>query len=389
MARGGKKKERKRFPVMPVAIGAVMLIAGFAIGLGARFALAPRDEPPRPAPQASAGPAPRPSRQPPMKVALPPDYEPARLPRAAQPVEPVEVRPPAEPPPLPRAADPYEWGHSHPPAEATPPAAPANDLAADAREVLAALNPPPALSDPSQPPWLRFAAAVPATGGRPMVAVVVDDLGVDRRRSERVLTLPGPLTTAFLPYARELGPQTQAARARGHELLVHVPMEPQDEAEDPGPEALRAAAGAEVIRQRLGQGLSRFGGFVGINNHMGSRFTSDAGAMRVLMSVLKEHGLMFLDSVTSERTVGRMTAREAGVPFVARDVFLDDRNDAEAVARQLDRLEETARRNGAAVAICHPRDITIDALSRWLPTLEAKGLVLVPLSAVARRNGGA
>ncbi|MBF0393152.1 MAG: divergent polysaccharide deacetylase family protein, partial [Alphaproteobacteria bacterium] len=229
----------------------------------------------------------------------------------------------------------------------------------------------------------------PMTAGRPMVVVVIDDLGLDRRRSERILALPGPLTTAFLPYARDLGAQTQAARARGHELLVHVPMEPQDEAEDPGPEALRAAAGPEAIRLRLGQGLSRFGGFIGINNHMGSRFTSDLAAMRVLMSVLKEHGLMFLDSVTSDRTVGRMAAREAGVPFVARDVFLDDKNDAEAVARQLDRLEESARRNGAAVAICHPRDITIDALARWLPTLEAKGLVLVPLSAVARRNGGA
>ncbi len=141
-------------------------------------------------------------------------------------------------------------------------------------------DPPPAI-----PAWERYAVAAPQRNGRPWVAIVVDDMGLDRSRSARVIALPGPLTLAFLPYARDLERQTAAARAAGHELLLHLPMEPEG-SENPGPDALRTDQDDQEILRRTVADLERFGSYVGVNNHMGSRFTRDARAMRPVMAEL-------------------------------------------------------------------------------------------------------
>ncbi len=252
--------------------------------------------------------------------------------------------------------------------------------------------PPPVFYDPGedgqQPAWLRYAVAVPdVPAGKPLIVVVIDDMGVDRKRTERIIALPGPLTTAFLPYAEGLPAMTASARARGHELLVHVPMEPlKMKGNNPGPGVLMVGQGDASIRERLNRDLSRFDSFVGINNHMGSRFTSDVEGMKVVADELRRRGLLFLDSVTSDKTVaGRMT-RQAGVPTVSRNIFLDNVNETGAVLQQLSQLEGTARKAGFAIAIGHPRDGTISALAQWLPTLKSKGFVLVPVSFLAKRQ---
>ena len=154
------------------------------------------------------------------------------------------------------------------------------------------------------PPWRKFAVAVPPADGRKQIAIVIDDAGIDRKRTARAIRLPGPLTISFLTYAEDLPRQTAAAHAAGHELLVHMAMEPTSKAVDPGPNVLRISDDARSIRNKLSLGLSRFGGYVGINNHMGSRFTADAAGMDVVMAMLHERGLMFLDSRTSGGTVG-------------------------------------------------------------------------------------
>ncbi|MEK9661746.1 MAG: divergent polysaccharide deacetylase family protein, partial [Alphaproteobacteria bacterium] len=125
-----------------------------------------------------------------------------------------------------------------------------------------------------------------------------------------------------------------------------------------------------------------FGSYVGINNHMGSRFTGEVEAMAPVMRALRARGLVYLDSRTSSRSAAPTAAHEAGVPVVVRDVFIDHERTSEAVASALATVEEVARRNGRAIAIGHPRDVTIAALTRWLPRLEANGFRLVPLSAI-------
>lgn len=236
--------------------------------------------------------------------------------------------------------------------------------------------------DATLPPWRRYAVAAPIADGRPRIAVVIDDMGVDRRTSERMVALPGPLTLSYLPYGRDLPAQTAAARARGHELLLHLPMEPENVHADPGPRALVLAQSAEERQRRLAANLARFDAYVGVNNHMGSRFTADAAAMGPVLAELKARGLLFLDSRTTSRSMGAKLARDMGLPYAERDIFLDNERDAAAIRRQLLAAEAQARRKGAAIVIGHPHPETVESLSIWLSELEDKGFVLVPLTAL-------
>src|SRR6266404_6030481 len=252
----------------------------------------------------------------------------------------------------------------------------------------AALRPPPALPPPpaAMPAWLRFAVPTPPAGSRPLVAIVLDDLGLDRARTAEAIRLRGPLTMSFMTYANDLGEQTEAARRGGHELFLHVPMEAVDRHADPGPRGLFTALSREENLARLRWGLGRLAGFVGINNHMGSKFTSDAHSMMPVMKELRARGLVFLDSRTSPSSAGIRLAVAYGVPHAARDVFLDDDQAPAAIATQLARLEQVARQQGSAVAIGHPHGATVAALKAWLPQLGEKGLALVPVSAVVRHR---
>lgn len=246
--------------------------------------------------------------------------------------------------------------------------------------------PPAALPDRGATPeaWRRYAVPVPPSDGRPRIAIVIDDLGIDQPRSRRALSLPSPLTLAFLPYGYNLDEMVAAARANGHEILVHVPMAPFDLAVDPGPNALQRELGPAEILRRLDWDLDRFGGYVGINNHMGSRFTADSESMALVIGELRRRGLIFMDSVTTRETKGFGLAARMGVPYAVRDVFLDHAIAPDAIRAQLARAEAIAREQGHAIAIAHPHDATLDALAEWIAEAEARGFQLVPVSALVR-----
>ena len=272
---------------------------------------------------------------------------------------------------------------------AAPPAPPASlDAIAPAAGPPAAAVGPPRPIRPEQrgeqAPWRRYAVAAPARAGRAAVAVVLDDLGLDRRRTARAIGLPGPLTLSFLPYAGELAQQAEAGRRAGHELMLHLPMEAESQRISPGPNALRTGLDPAELLDLLAWNLGRFNGYVGVNNHMGSRFTADARGMRTVLAELERRGLMFLDSRTSAHTVGYRLGAELGLPVAQRDVFLDNVLTADRVNDQLAEVERIAKRHGQAIAIGHPHDATLDALAEWLPHLEARGLVLVPITALVR-----
>lgn len=235
--------------------------------------------------------------------------------------------------------------------------------------------------------WRRNALPFRDLGGKPLIAIVIDDVGLDRPHSKRAWELPGPLTMSFLPYAKDLREQAKAARAHGHELMLHLPMEPSGRA-DPGPNALLVTLTDAELKQRVATALDSFDGYVGVNNHMGSRFTAFRPGMETVLRQFKARGLLFLDSRTTAQSVGDQLAQELGVPSVTRNVFLDDDGSAAAVRRQLAETEAVARRQGFAVAIGHPHEATIQALGEWLPTVAAKGFVLAPLSAVLRKRNG-
>lgn len=277
------------------------------------------------------------------------------------------------------------------PAAPEPESAPEPEPDPDLRTTLSAVpdpvpEPPVATVEEEalpEPAWVRYAVPTPPDADRPMVAIVIDDLGVNLSGTRGITALPGPLTLSFMTYAEDLERQTDAARAQGHELFLHFPMEPMSDSADPGPNALLTGLSAQEIEDRLAWGLDRFDGYVGVNNHMGSRFTGDAEGMELVLRELDQRGLIFLDSLTTGSSVGAEVAADFDIPFVARDVFLDNERDVAAIARTLQALEEKARADGTAIGIGHPYDETIEALRQWLPTLEGKGITLAPVSAIA------
>jgi uncharacterized protein len=234
--------------------------------------------------------------------------------------------------------------------------------------------------------WLRNARPFVDTKSTPAVAIVIDDLGLGAEFTRRAIALDSAVTLALMTYAPRLGEWSGAARAARHEILVHVPMQPLNGKIDPGPKALTVSLSQPEILDRLRWGLGRLEGYVGINNHMGSRFTQDRAGMAVVMEEIKARGLLFLDSVTIGRTVGSATAAPLRVPFAERNVFLDDEPTVAGVSRQIAVLEQVARRHGSAIAIGHPHEATLSILARWLPNAAARGVAVVPLTSVVRRQ---
>jgi polysaccharide deacetylase 2 family uncharacterized protein YibQ len=358
----GKKTPLWERPAVLVGLMVAVLVIG--VGIGLFFGLL-SGKTSKPLPGAEQAPAP-------VIAAAPP---PMPGPHAADDDEGRPLLAPPPPRPDPGSSEALEFGH-------------ASDVVA-----LAPLPQPPAPPEVKLPPagapvWLKNAQPAPKTGGKPVIAIIIDDLGVDRKRSERMAQLKAPLTLSYMTYADDVARQARDAKAHGHELMVHVPMQPQSASYDPGPEVLEVGLAADEIRRRLDWGLSRFEGYVGINNHMGSRFTSDPAGMRVVMAELRRRGIAFIDSVTSERTVGAEIARHYGVAFAARHVFLDNDQGVAHVRAQLAKTEAHARKHGAAIAIGHPHDGTIEALAGWLPGLEGRGFVLVPVSTIIRMGPG-
>lgn len=224
------------------------------------------------------------------------------------------------------------------------------------------------------------------TGGA-SVAIVIDDLGLNPARTDKVIALKGPLTLSFLPYGGLVRPLARQAKAAGHEVMLHLPMEPLGN-EDPGPHALLVRQTPEQLLAQLDWALDRFDGYVGINNHMGSRFTENVDALRVVMEGLKGRHLFFLDSQTSQHSRAFEVALAAHIPALKRDVFIDHEIDPVKIAAQIAIFEDVARRTGSAIAIAHPHEETMAALAQWLETAEARGFKLVPASEILAIRAG-
>lgn len=264
-----------------------------------------------------------------------------------------------------------------PPVKAVPPPTP-NRVAPAAKPVPVPQAQAVAIPPVSQP-------AAPATG-KPVIAIVVDDLGADVPGTKRAIALPKEVTLAFLPYPERTPEYSHDAFCAGHEVILHMPMEPKGNL-DPGPNALKVEQPKEEVQRRLLWGLSRVPEADGVNNHEGSWFTSDHKALIPVMQVLAEKHLFFLDSRTTAQSKGVKLARAAGVPVAGRDVFIDDVVDSGAIARQLGQIEQIARRRGLAIAIGHPHHQTLAALEAWIPAVEKQGYVLIPVSeAIKLRN---
>lgn len=228
---------------------------------------------------------------------------------------------------------------------------------------------------------------LPAGGGGPRIAIVIDDVGYAREPIYRLLGASTQVTFAVLPYGPYAKDLAGEIHAQGAQVMLHLPMQPEGE---PGGFSkdgmLLESMDAARLRALVNEGLEKVPHAAGVNNHMGSVLTARAEPMRIVMDELAARGashLFFLDSRTTAKTVAYRLAREAGVPAAERDVFLDDVASEKAIAAQLARLEALANKHGSAIAIGHPYPETVNALLAWLPGLEEKGFELVPASRLA------
>lgn len=219
----------------------------------------------------------------------------------------------------------------------------------------------------------------------PQLALVIDDLGNLGAEGRRVIALPGPVAVAILPGTPHAARLAERAHAAGKEVMLHLPLAAlEDRALGPG------GIGLDVTREEflriLAADLASVPGALGVNNHMGSLLTQHPGHMAWLMEGLAARGLFFVDSRTTERSVALQLADEAGVPAVARDVFLDDEAEETAVRAEFERLVARAQQKGAALGIGHPYPATLAVLEAELPRLAERGVRLVPVrTLIARR----
>lgn len=252
-----------------------------------------------------------------------------------------------------------------------------------------AAGPLPRIGDDGRQPWQVYARPFDNRDTRPRVAIVLSGLGLSGAATQAAIQgLPGGVTLAFQPFADNLQQWIRLARAAGHEVLLNLPMEPVDfPASDPGPRALFVAYAPEENIERLEWALSRVSGYVGLLNHMGSRFTTSREAMLPIMTTLRLRGLAFVDARVSARSVATVLATEQGVPRAINDRFLDAREVSRStVDARLLELESIAGEVGVAVGIGQAFPVTIERIRAWAATLNGKGIVLAPVSAVLDRQ---
>lgn len=223
-----------------------------------------------------------------------------------------------------------------------------------------------------------------APAGR--IALLVTGLGVGQAvTADAVARLPPAVTLAFTPYGTNLERAVAQAREAGHEIMVQAPMEPFDYPDDdPGPQTLRTGARATENADRLAWLLSRFPGIIGLVNQMGGRLTADEAALAPILREVAARGLGFVDDGSSPSSQVVAVAGRTKLAAARAEVAVDAVPRAEAIDRELARLEETARRKGTVLAVAGAQPLTVERIARWSRELEARGILLVPVSRTLR-----
>lgn len=220
--------------------------------------------------------------------------------------------------------------------------------------------------------------------GRPLpkLAIILDDVGGDDSAVNEIFTLPNQITLAILPNHARSREIAEQAYSRGYELMLHLPMESEAN-ESPETEELRTGMNTREVSRILTEMLLTVPHAVGVNNHQGSRATSDAALMQELMPLLEERRLYFIDSRTTRATLAYEVAQRDGVRSAFRNVpFLDDVHEQATIQQELERAIHGAKEKGQAIVIAHPHPETLEVLQQMLPELPAQGLELVHASAL-------
>lgn len=273
-------------------------------------------------------------------------------------------------------------GHEKPISEGSEPTNPKGPPEKDHHESgrgnhLAALGPESSSSEPPQPVPLPQQPSLTPPLAR--VAIVIDDFGLNLEIARKFLEVPMNLTFSVLPNQRYSQEIAELAHGRHREVILHMPMEPRGYPKvNPGKGALLLSMSDAAREQSLRTALDASPYFAGINNHMGSRYTENAGMMRTTLEEAQKRRLYFVDSFTSPRSVAAEVAREVQIPFRRRDIFLDNNVSETAIRAQLKQVMRRAKIQGTALAIGHPHEATLRALLKEQDAFEREKIAIVP-----------
>lgn len=222
----------------------------------------------------------------------------------------------------------------------------------------------------------------------PMLALVIDDWGYAWEAAGDFLALDVPLNVAVIPHLPHSRRHAEAAAARGHLVLLHLPMEPLSPNWDLGEGAVTTAMASSDIYRAVVRSLDSLPGVRAVNNHMGSKATADPRVMRTVLEAIGERGLFFLDSRTTADSVAAEVAGELGVPVLLNDRFIDPDLNPERIKERLLGAAAIAERRGWAIVIGHVHPETYEGVVRALPELATRGIRLVYLQEILEKLGG-
>jgi uncharacterized protein len=235
--------------------------------------------------------------------------------------------------------------------------------------------------------FARPVTPLPGKPDAPRVALIVGGLGVSATATAAaVAKLPGPVTLGFVPYGGDAAAQATRAHNGGHEILLQVPMEPFEYPDnDPGPQTLLTSLTAQQNIDRLYWVMSRFQGYVGISSTMGALFTASEPSFGPILREVAKRGLIYVDDGSNPRSIAGRIAGSNNLPFAHADVIVDAVPTPAEIDRALGRLEMAARERGMAVGIASALPVSIDHIAKWAKAAESRGLLLIPISAVAAK----
>ena len=215
---------------------------------------------------------------------------------------------------------------------------------------------------------------------QPAISIIIDDMGYLLRAGNRAINLPGALTYSFLPHSPHSAALSKFAYDQSKEIMLHLPMQAES-GNKLGPGGLTEGMTEKQFVQVLESSIESIPHARGFNNHMGSLLTkSQLWMTRLMREVAIDKRLFFIDSKTTSKSIALQTARIEGLKTSKRDIFIDHEESEEFIQRQLKKLIKRAQRKGTALAIAHPKKMTLAILEKWLPELEAKGIKLVSVS---------
>lgn len=222
------------------------------------------------------------------------------------------------------------------------------------------------------------------------LAVVIDDLGNNMAGTEEIMSLHVPVTVAIMPFLPSTKQDAIKAHERGYDVLVHLPMEPlRGKPEWLGPGAIKSSMSDEEVRRKVNEAIDNVPYAVGVNNHMGSKITSNPRIMSAVLDVCKERGLFFLDSRTDYRTVVGKLCKEKGMPVLGNDIFLDDVHTTSHIQKQIKKVELWFKNNTQCIVIGHvgaPGPKTSRVIKQSIPALQNQ-VQFVKLSQIVKEQG--